>query len=662
MGRVKIAFAIELAVLGALALLMVLPACRKEGVPLDRNKAPETYLTSSPTETTSTDYRVHMYWHGKDEDGVVRKYIWYVSDTVMTLDPDRNPDAEGLDWNPSERIADYLSGRFTTKTDTVIIFKGYDEKKGAEINRQAFHIAAVDDGGKIDPSPARLQFLARVRGVPAVKFWTNFGGGDVPYISGSLDTISMFLPFAIKFNATTVNNVITGYRWSYGGSVYPDYNSDGNPDWLIPANQAEVVSVELQNSGAASLPSGLFAFKAIARDEAGALSKSDLITGEGVCQIVLNHDPDTRLDPACQIFFTPRSSGVLESLTVNLIDQNPDTLPDSSLVRMFYWGWDDPKDRAHLQYNPPRPIRFQFAYNRWAIDEDGLRVANKMSPWYPLKYPEDTNPNAGVSDPYRDRDSTTMRVATFQYLFYVRSFDEQRRTDGTPAVVSFMGNFPPTVDSIRTGFWDLPVYPPSYRTYHPTMNDTIIVGWDGLPTEVRGDTLGPYEIKLVGTSPNVTQKRSFKFVIRAGGHDDRRDPLGSGIKGWRYRVADPDEDLTYSREGEWQFNKPLNIFEQECSFSIIIPYPDSPGARDHVLDSLLSNPPAFLGAQTIDVSGMDDRDTENFFEGIRGISPEFDENGNLKPGQNNWIVNDYSLTNYARRDTKHIHLYLKFVK
>ena len=370
MGRVKITFAIELLVVGALSLLLILPACRKEGVPLDRNRAPETYLTSSPTETTATDYRVHMYWYGKDEDGVVQKYIWYVSDTLLTLDPEENPAAEGLDWNPEERIVDYLRGRFTTKTDTVIVFKGYNERTTAQVNHQSFHVAAIDDGGKMDGSPARLQFMARVRGIPTVRFWTNLGTGDKPYVPGTRDTISMFVPFIISFNAATVNNIITGYQWIYNDMTFPQ-DSLGNPLWLVPSSQSQVISDTLQQPGEIMLPSGVFSFKVRARDEAGAISRADLVSGQGVCQVIVNHDPDTRAHSACQVFFKPQSSGVLESLTVNLTDAIPDTLPDSSLVRFFYWGWDDPKDRAHLQYNnPTKPIRFQFAYQRWSISEE----------------------------------------------------------------------------------------------------------------------------------------------------------------------------------------------------------------------------------------------------------------------------------------------------
>jgi hypothetical protein len=665
MGRVKIGLAMELIIGGALILSMIIiPACRKEGPLLDRNRVPETTLTSSPTETTSTNYRVHLYWCGKDDDGVVTRYIWYVSDTLMTLDPDENPDSEELDWNPSERIADYLKGRFTTRTDTTIIFKGFDTDLLATVNRQAFHIAAIDDGGKIDPTPARLQFNAYVKGVPVIVFWVNLGGGDRLYSSTTFDTISMKTPFEIKFNAYTVNNVITGYRWSYGGNVYPDYNGDKTPDWYIPASQSEKVVVQLSNSGNEALESGPFNFKGIARDEAGALSVSDLATGVGVCRIVVNHDPDTRLEKG-QCFFTPMSTGIPESLDVYFSDSVPDTLPYNSLLRMLYWGWDDPKDRASLVNDPPLPIRFQFAYNRWAVDDYGQSVANKQSSWYPLEGSEDTNPGAGVDDLYRDRDSTTMRVGTFNYRFMVRSFDEQRRADGTPAIVSFYGNFPPKIDSVRAGFWDRQGSAEALRTYHCATNDTIIIGWDGTPYSARGDTMGPYQIKITNPPSGQTigtRTHSYRFNLQAGSHDDPRDPAGSGIKGWAYHISAA-KDLTYSEEGETQYDQALNFLDQACAFTIAAPYSQTnPAFNRHIMDSITQNPPAFLGLQQVTVVGSDISDKDPFSEGLRGSTPEYDDNGYLIPGQNNWIQNTYYFERYARKATRHVQLYLKFVK
>jgi hypothetical protein len=652
MGRKKALAAVEAALIVALLLILLLPACRREQEPLDRNRAPETYLTSSPMETTATDYRVRMYWHGTDEDGIVERYMWYISDTLLTLDPDRFPDSEQRDWNPAQRIADYLRGRFTTKTDTVFIFKGFDDRNLAQINRQAFHIVAIDDGGRIDESPARIQFLARVRGIPEVQFWLNYGGDDKPYVPNALDTISMFTPFTVRFFATTINNVITGYRWSYGGTVYPDYNNDGSPDWLVPESQDQIVSIPLSNTREDRLPSGTFNFKVVARDEAGALSTSDILSGEGVCRVVINHDPDSEILYG-DCLYTPQSSGVLESLTVYFNDGIPDTLPYNSLLRMRYRGWDDPDDELEFT-NPPLPIRFQFQYQRWGYDEYGARVAEKFSSWYPLKIPEDTNPNADVEDSDRDVDSTTLRIGSFNYRFFVRSHDEQDRPDGTPAVVFFVGNFPPAIDSVRAGFYDQAA-PTLFR---PATNDTIIIGWMGSLRASRGDTICPHNITVV---PFVSVTKHFRFCIRAGGHDDLRDPIGSGIKGWRYTFTNPILDLDYYKEGEWQFDKPLNDLKQELVFSITVPYKSNLPDALIQADSLIANPPGFLGLNYFRISAMDVKDTETFTEGIRGISPTFDEEGNVIPA-NNWITNMYYFANYARRVHQSGVVYLKIVK
>lgn len=652
MGRKKAMLAVECLIVSALIVLTLLPACRKEAVPIDRNRAPETFITSSPTETIEADYRVHMYWHGVDEDGTVGRYIWYISDTVTTLDPVHNPNAALLDWNPSERIADYLKGHFTTKTDTVILFHGYDDKTGALVNRQAFHIAAIDDGGKIDPNPARLQFNARVRGVPQVQFWTNIYGQDVPYNSHALDTISMFKPFTVKFTATTINNVITGYRWSYGGALYPDYNNDGNPDWLIPTDPTQRVAITIPNRGADTQPSGTFNFKVIARDEAGALSRSDIITGEGVARVVINHDPDTRILLGT-VFFTPQSTGIAESLTTYFSGGLHDTLPYNSLLRFEYAGWDDKRDS--LQFQPPLPIRFQFSYKRLSHDQYGSIVAEKVSPWYPLKVPENTNPN-DTNDLTRDTDSTSFHVGTFDYDFFVRSFDEQNRPDGTPAHVNFVGNFKPKIDSVRVGYYIPLTVPAQFRA---VSHDTLYIGWRLTRfNKVSGDTIGP------GPSPPITdqvlriQTRSFRIILRAGGHDDRRDPPGSGVKGWKYWVLNPNGDYPFPKEGEWQFDQnqpPSNKLEQALVISITVP-----------LDSALSSSfvpqaPNYFGAQLVKVVGQDLKDTDTFTEGVRGTSPEFNASGQIIV-PSGWVENDYQFSAYARSDTVIIPLYLKLVK
>jgi len=642
MGKLQAKYAYGVMIL-LLVVTMILPACRREAPPLDRNIAPETFLTSSPPETTETDYRVHLYWHGLDKDGEVVKYMFYISDTLLTLKPDEEPEQELLDWNPALRGSDYRKGTFTTRTDSVFIFKGYDDKAGAMVNRQAFHIVAIDDGGKIDPTPARLQFLAKVRGIPKVQYWINTGSGFLPYTYQRLDTISMFVPFAIKFFATTVNNQITGYRWTYGGKILPDENNDGAPEWYIPSTSPpETVTVTILNQGEDKQPSGVFNFKVIARDEAGALSQSNMVTGEGICKIVINHDPDTRVIGG-ECFFTPQSTGQPESLRVDFNDGIPDTLPFGSILRLDYLGWDDKRDLPTLENTPPLPIRFQFRYIRWYHETDGSVAGTRLTPWYPFTGPEDTNPGADLDDPTRDQDSTSMRIGSYNYYFLVRSFDEQLRPDGTPDTVTFYGNFPPTIDSVGFYYEDL-----FHIGQHVKVKtDTIYLGWRNRPYEE--DTVNVYRLDFLPTG-EVT--KYYKIILTADGHDDHRDPLGSDIKEWWFDIYDPDYD--YSYKGEHDFIG-SNVLSQEMYFKFTFPFEEA------FTDSVVNNPPPYFGEQVLTLIGGDKSSNESFVEQIRGKTPEFDENGNLKPGQDLWIRQTFTYSANSKKDKVIKRFYIKLV-
>jgi hypothetical protein len=326
-----------------------------------------------------------------------------------------------------------------------------------------------------------------------------------------------------------------------------------------------------------------------------------------------------------------------------------DTLPFGSMLRFEYAGWDNKLDS--LQYQPPVPIRFQFAYKRWAIDEAKNIVAEKTSPWYPLKNPEDTNPS-DPNDLTRDTDSTTFKVGPFNYEFYVRSFDEQNRPDGTPAIVAFAGNFKPEIDSVRIGFSDQVTH-----QFRPAKLDTLVVGWGlkSVPFTSRGDTVNPYEIKVDPVTRDVT--KSYKFLVRSRGHDDRRDPPGSGVKSWKFWVLHPSVEYPYYKEGEWIFNMPLNSLDQELSFSITVGWT---AART---DSVVKNPPGFFGAQRVRVVGNDILNTETTKEKVRCITPQFDASGHVIPcpGEECWCVNEYTLSAYARTDTMIVPVYLKIV-
>ena len=641
---------IELFMLSVLVLLALLPACRKEQDPLDRNRAPETFLTSAPPETTNAEYRVHIYWYGEDKDGIVTRYMWHLSDTLKTLRPDLEPELDLLDWNPEARKNDYQMGRFTSSSDTVIVFKGFDVETGAMLNRQAFHIVAVDDGGKMDKTPARIQFFARVNCIPEVDFWFwSETIGRKPYIPGDLDTISMFEPFCIDFRGNTCNHVINGYQWIYGGTVYPDFNGDGVPDWYIPTyNPPEIVQVCIENQGASKVSEGDFYFRVTARDEAGARSKADIITGEGVFQVVVNHDPDTRLLFG-ESFYTDQS-GMPHEVLIDFDDADPDTMPYNSRLRMHYLGWDDPKDS--LEYtDPPVPMRFQFKFERWGY---GLRggISSHKPAWMPELRAEDTNCNS-------NEDSTTMMVGSYDYLFLSKSFDEQYRYDHTPDTVAFVGNFPPSIDRIVLAYDSIP-YSPTLELANIKGDTVFIAIGRALAPRPEEDYVSAYMTEYDAEREVFNQ--FFKLYINGKGHDDPRDPPGSAVMGWYFSIT-AEEDYYYRSEEEWLYDFDPDTILQEITFRLIIP--KDPNFHDFPRPDpeFVNNLPLWMGNQDLTVRGVDLHTAELFSEAIRGISPKYVDNDPcnelISPGR--WIAQNRGIANYARTDSYNGWFYMKLV-
>lgn len=640
---------IGLIMLSALVLLALLPACRKEQNPLDRNREPETFLTIAPPETTNAEYRVHIYWYGEDRDGIVTRFMVYRSDTLRTLRPDLEPELDLLDWNPEARKSDYEAGTFTRANDTVIVFRGFDVTTGAMLNRQAFHIVAVDDGGRMDQTPARIQFFAKVNCIPEVDFW--FESETIsrkPYLPGSLDTISMFEHFCVEFIGSTCNNVISGYQWIYCGNVYPDFNSDGVPDWYIPTyDPPEVVQVCIENQGASRISEGDFYFRVTARDEAGARSRADIVTGEGVFQVVVNHDPDTRILFG-ESFYTDKAGNPHEVL-IDFNDAYPDTMPYNSRLRMHYLGWDDPTDS--LEYtDPPIPMRFQFKFERWGYGLSG-GISRHKPAWMPEKKAEDTNCNS-------EEDSTTMIVGSYDYLFLAKSFDEQYRYDHTPDTVSFVGNFPPSIDKIAIAYDSIPWSPALELA--DVKGDTVYIAI-GQALAPRGeDSVSAYMVEY--DPVNEVFNQFFKLYINGFGHDDYRDSPESGVMGWWFSI-EAEEDYYYRSEEEWLHGFEPDTILQEITFRLVIPrdpdFLDYPRADPEFINNL----PLWMGNQDLTVVGSDLGATELFNEAIRGVSPKYVDDdpclGLITPGR--WVAQDRGIANYARTDTYNGWFYIKLV-
>jgi hypothetical protein len=150
--------------------LAVASGCRKPLTPnVDRNEAPETWITAAPLDTltardqwrnpldptkpaepTTIPVRFHMYWAGSDKDGAVAGFYWAVVETTMV-------DGTPL---PGPKPGQY---NFTTKTDTTFMFTVSELILDRE---HVFFIYAVDNQGKVDPTPARFYFNAKDRFTP----------------------------------------------------------------------------------------------------------------------------------------------------------------------------------------------------------------------------------------------------------------------------------------------------------------------------------------------------------------------------------------------------------------------------------------------------------------------------------------------------------------
>jgi hypothetical protein len=459
----------------------------------------------------------------------------------------------------------------------------------------------------------------------------------------------MFEPFCVAFVGRTCNNLINGYQWIYGGKVYPDFNRDGVPDWYIPTyDPPEVVEVCIGNQGTTRVSEGNFYFRVTARDEAGARSKADIITGEGVFQVVVNHDPDSELLFGESFFID--QAGIPNEVLVDFKDSDPDTMPYNSRLRMHYLGWDDPKDS--LEYtNPPVPMRFQFKFERVGYGLKGGINSHKPA-WMPEKKAEDTNCNS-------DEDSTTMRVGSYDYLFLAKSFDEQYRYDHTPDTVSFVGNFPPTIDKISIAYDSIP-YTPGLEL-EDIKGDTVYIAI-GQPLSPRPETdyVSAY---LVEYDPiNEVFNQFFRLYINGRGHDDSRDPPGSGVRGWYYSIT-AEQNYYYRSEEEWLFNFAPDTILQAFSFRLVVPrdpdFPDFPRPDPDFINDL----PLWMGNQDLLVRGSDLHSSELFSEAIRGISPVYVDNDPcnalVSPGR--WIAQDRGIANYARTHSYNGWFYMKLV-
>jgi hypothetical protein len=195
--------------------------CRKALAPnIDRNKAPETWISAAPFDTVTLTkgtrpqigtipIRFHVYWAGTDQDGAVVGYYWAVVETLVTAQPGEI----GPPPLPGPKARDY---HFTVRTDSTFIFNVAEN----HFDRlHAFFIYSVDDQGKPDPTPARFIFDASDRFPPRPVFEVAQARGTIYFFDpgGALrsETRTFLITDSLNFATSPRDTVPSGSRVTF---------------------------------------------------------------------------------------------------------------------------------------------------------------------------------------------------------------------------------------------------------------------------------------------------------------------------------------------------------------------------------------------------------------------------------------------------------------
>lgn len=392
-----------LLILGALCAGFMTPSCREQAAsPVDRNQPPQTVLVGVPGDSSTAFYRVRLYWNGIDPDGDVTAYEWAITDSLPPPD---------------------IIYRRTTRTDTVLVF---EVEENRAILGHRFYIRAIDNEGKVDPTPAYSFFAVANNCIP-VAWFTR-----AQMMSPDRSEIRPIVSTNTRIPTDTVpSGWSVEFAWT-GSDCDREVNLEGDTvtvghvvayTYHLSPTELGYVGGELSDSVATYTPDRLSSNTHVmyvrARDDAG-LSGLDPV----VRTFVWNKDPVT-------YFFNPEGTpGTADTAGVfyaavdltheeYLPYQHGDTLPITSggtVVRATVRAYDP---------DPPHEI---IGYN--------ARLVKDSAFWADI-----------TADRVFDKDDDTGGIHyTGDYYLMARAQDSWRRWDGTPDTLRFFINFPPRWD------------------------------------------------------------------------------------------------------------------------------------------------------------------------------------------------------------------------
>jgi hypothetical protein len=492
--------------LGGAALAVLLIGCREEvGTAADRNRPPDTYLTGCPAESTTSFYRVHLFWYGSDYDGRVTGYEFAITDSA-----------------PADE--DTIQYRRTSRTDSIFVMK---VGKTQQTLAHRFYIRAIDNQGRVDPEPA----------------WAFFGSVDfVPprpvflRSEGYLEGVDSIIPITSS-NATVPGDTVNAgwkvrFHWSgVDGDrmVLPNGDIDtvgcvaAFEHWLTP-RQTSPIRGGLGDTVAVftDLESGKYSFNLRAIDDAGFSGLDPTVRA-----FVWNRDPQTYFEAGFDSSAGVSKGRLLATSAAWAGEReyfDGDTLPLAQIagalslvsVKARLWG-RDPDDNLGTGV---RAFQFRKGVGVWEL-ADTTDGADR--PWAKLE-----------------------RMGTSDQLIQVRCADGYGRKDGSPAEIRFSVNRAPGLLDTLEMSGQVPVYQYPRRGQAIPVAELAAAGWrmrvrvKALDPDATTNTFG-YKFRLGGflyseqVRPQTGQIAEYTAEIRP----EWRQP-------GEYRVGVEIEELGYA--------------------------------------------------------------------------------------------------------------------
>jgi hypothetical protein len=502
--------------------LIVFYGCREQvGNEIDRNRAPDTYLTGFPPDSTTSTYRIHLFWYGSDYDGRVVGYEYAVTD--------------------SSPIEDTITYKFTTRTDSVFKMQVGSTQ---QVMAHRFYIRAIDNEGKVDPRPA-WTFFGSVDLVPPTPIFTRSegfraGAPSIPIGPSNVtvpdDTVDAGYDVRFQWRGVDGDRVVleSGVIDTVGQVVAFEH-------WLTPSQAAPIRGDVTDTSVVfTNLQSGKYVFNLRAVDDAG-FAGLDPTTRP----FVWNRDPQTYFTTG---FDSTAAGGGAEK--VRMTAYSP-LWPDSLV---FFAG-----DTLPLPSVNRVPVAIDVRARMYGRDPDdvlgrgvsGFQFRGGVGAW------EQADTTEGRARPF----ARLTQLQTSDMVLQGRCTDGYGRRDGSPAETFFSVNRAPVLLDTLGVVGGTPIFQYPRNGQQIRLQDIAAAGWS-MTVRVKA-------FDRDGTTDH------FGYSFRAGGYiySDQIEPLEGQICEYGFTVRpewrQPGEYAIGVRLEETGYGLPHRRVDREIHFRFV---------------------------------------------------------------------------------------------